>query len=125
MSNFLQSGLQDVFVLKDSGECVYHKEFGNESTRLKSDGTIVSSLLSTIGLFAESVDSAARSFETANFRFVYHKKDDFLYVARTTKNVPASDIMEKLSTKSQTIYWYATDFDLGYIRNILGIPSRR
>lgn len=79
--------LLNIYVLRNSGECVFHNEYtNNEDSKVKSDSTIMSSFLSAIEMFANDVDTGADMLETTNYRFVYHKKDDFIYVARTKKN---------------------------------------
>ncbi len=76
--------LLNIYVLKNSGECVYHNEYSS-SEKIQSDATIMSSFLSAIEMFSNDVDTGADMLETTNYRFVYHKKDDFIYVARTKK----------------------------------------
>lgn len=82
--------LLDIYILRESGECVYHNEYGDQDNTIKSDSTIMSSFLSAIEMFSNDVDTGADMLETANYRFVYHKKKGFIYVARTKKGTDPS-----------------------------------
>ena len=60
----------------------------------------MSSFLSAINAFAQNVDTGTKLLETDNFRFVYHKNAEYIYVARTEKGTNAEVIESKLDTIS-------------------------
>jgi hypothetical protein len=90
--------------MRSSGECVYHQSYNREkqnSDESTVDGTVMSSLLSTVEIFSTNVDQGgAKMLETANFRFIYHKNDDFIYVARTIRDADPDRINQVLTTVS-------------------------
>ncbi|MCY3410364.1 MAG: hypothetical protein INQ03_01895 [Candidatus Heimdallarchaeota archaeon] len=94
--------LLNVYVLRDSGECVYHQEYAQQEDKVQSDSTIMSGFLSAIEMFSNDVDTGADHLETNNYRFVYHKQNEFIYVARTKKHVDPkiySEGLAKIATK--------------------------
>ncbi|MHA2503441.1 MAG: hypothetical protein ACXAE3_11300 [Candidatus Kariarchaeaceae archaeon] len=97
-----EEGLRDVFIMRDSGECVYHQSY-EETDRLEADGTLISSFLSTIEAFSSNVDVGAKLLETANNRFVYHRSGEFIYVARTQMDANADEIATVLNNVSQEV----------------------
>lgn len=93
-------GLKDFYVLRESGECVFHKSYTSEADKIEADGTLMSSFLSAINAFAQNVDTGTKMLETDNFRFVYHKNAEYIYVARTEKGTNAELIESKLDAIS-------------------------
>ena len=102
MNPYEDSGLRDVFIMRDSGECVYHQSYA-EKNKLNADGTHISSFLSTSEAFSSNVDVGAKMLETENYRFVYHRLNDFIYVARTEKNVQPDSISSVLKLVSMEV----------------------
>ncbi len=100
--------LNDVFVIHENGYCLFHESYG--SSDFEVDGVVISGFLSAIDTFAHNWDSGARKLETDNFRLIYHRKDDLIYVARVPRTIDEETIvnflqeismkMEKLIPKS-------------------------
>ncbi len=80
----LDNGLKDIFVLRYSGECVFHHAYSQED-QIEPDQAIMSSFLSAIESFSSEVDKGTEILEMTESRFIYHRQNDFIYVARTNK----------------------------------------
>lgn len=120
MNEYL-SGLKDLYVLKDTGECVYHKTYGEE--KLEADQTIMSSFLSAIDTFSANVDLGAKILETTNNRFVYHKSGEWLFIARTEKSVNPEEIADKLGKISSVVdTWIPSKWD-GNVKIFQGVST--
>lgn len=100
------SDLLNVYVLRDSGECVFHQEYGDSADQVKSDSTIMSSFLSAIEMFSNDVDTGADMLETTNYRFVYQKNNHFIYVARTKKAIDPEFYSERLKNIGERMSKY-------------------
>ena len=107
----LGEGLEDVFVLRETGECVFYENY-SEQNKLMADETIISSFLSAIESFSSEVDKGTSMLETMNYRFVYHRNNDYLYVARTQKNVSSNYVASKLDKISHIVQeWVPKEWD--------------
>jgi hypothetical protein len=118
-------GLKDFYVIRDSGECVYHQSYVMENDKIEADQTIMSSFLSAIETFSSNVDLGAKMLETTNNRFIYHKdpKSEWLFVARTEKTVNPEDISSKLGTISGIVNsWLSKKFD-GNVKIFQGVSN--
>ena len=97
-------GLKDLYVLRDTGECVFHQNYAEKGdTHDQPDQTIMSSFLSAIETFSANVDNGTSMLETTNYRFVYHRNQDYLYVARTKKSLNPSYVYSKLNRISEKV----------------------
>ncbi|RMG28054.1 MAG: hypothetical protein D6732_19255 [Methanobacteriota archaeon] len=104
----LANFLNDVFVIHENGYCLFHESYGNSD--FKVDGVVISGFLSAIDSFTHNWDSGARKLETDNYRLIYHRREDLIYVARVPRTVDEETIfnflqeismkMEKLVPKS-------------------------
>ena len=112
IENHNQNGLKDFYVIRESGECVFHKSYIKDFDRLDADQTIVSSFLSAINTFSTNVDLGAKMLETHRSKFVYHKNGQWLFVARTEKSVNSDLISNKLDKIStQVNNWLPSQWD--------------
>ncbi len=91
--------LQDLYVIKNTGECLYHKSF----TENTFDPAIVSSFLSAISMFSENLNEEAHLLETRSFRFVYHSLGELILVARVSRETPVHLVEEKLEQIAQSL----------------------
>ncbi len=101
--------LKDIFILRYTGECVYYQNYDNGES-VQADQNLMSSFLSAIEIFSSEVDNNTEVLETTNYRFVYHRKEDFIYVARTGKKVNPSYISNKLKKVSNEVKKFIPEF---------------
>ncbi len=92
LSKLWVSMFQDLYVIKETGECLFHKAYGPT----KYDPTIVSSFLSAVSLFSANFDDDTRLIETKSSRFVYHRVDEIIVVARVSRDIPVHKVEETL-----------------------------
>lgn len=97
------NGLKDIFIMKDSGECVFHQKM-SKTDDVEADQTVMSSLLSAIEIFSVNIDNGgAQMFETQNYRFIYHRNNSWIYVARANKDVSPTYITKAFSNVSEKV----------------------
>lgn len=114
-------GLKDLYVLRETGECVFHQSYSKNEDKIQADETIMSSFLSAIETFSVNVDNGTSILETTNFRFVYHRKEDYLYVARTEKRMNPNYVYQRLSQISEEVNkWVPKKWD-GSVKVFQGI----
>ncbi|MDH5403161.1 MAG: hypothetical protein OEZ01_16675 [Candidatus Heimdallarchaeota archaeon] len=122
--NSINEGLKDLFIMRDSGECVYHKNFVNNiEEKLEFDGSLMSSFLTAIESFSCNVDQGAKMLETANYRFVYHRKGEYIYVARVENKTDPSKISHTLSNISTGMLNYIPTVWTGSVESFKNVDS--
>lgn len=94
----LSQFLNDIFVITEHGHCLFHESYGKSD--FKVDGVVISGFLSAIDSFTHNWDSGARKLETANFRLIYHRNDDLIYIARIPRSVDEGMIFDFLKEVS-------------------------
>ncbi|MHA2098927.1 MAG: hypothetical protein ACW99A_09585 [Candidatus Kariarchaeaceae archaeon] len=116
-------GLKDLYVLRDTGECVFYQNYSDSADQPAADEVIISSFLSAIETFSANVDNGTSMLETTNYRFVYHRKEEYLYVARTEKRLNPKDVYRRLNNISEEVNkWAPKKFD-GSIKIFQGISG--
>ncbi|OLS20583.1 MAG: hypothetical protein HeimC2_36660 [Candidatus Heimdallarchaeota archaeon LC_2] len=122
--NLNDMGLKDLYVLRDTGECVFHQNYTEKNdSQNQPDQTIMSSFLSAIETFSANVDNGTSMLETTNYRFVYHRNQDYLYVARTKKSLNPSYVYNKLNRISEKVEtWLPKKWD-GSVKVFQGISG--
>ncbi len=119
--NLNDIGLKDLYVLRDTGECVFHQNYSETKEQVQADQTIMSSFLSAIETFSANVDNGTSMLETTNYRFVYHRNRDYLYVARTKKSLNPGYVYNKLNQISGKVEeWLPKKWD-GSVKVFQGI----
>ena len=107
----LRSMCQDLYVIKDTGECLYHKSNSSDSI----DPAIVSSFLSAVEIFGQNVDAGAKLLQTGNSKFVYHHLNDgMILVARVpiaSRTQQVEKILERLGKKIKQLGINLNNFD--------------
>ncbi|MFV2015799.1 MAG: hypothetical protein ACC656_10245, partial [Candidatus Heimdallarchaeota archaeon] len=108
---------------RDSGECVFHQSYSQNTDQSQPDEIIMSSFLSAIETFSSNVDNGTTMLETTNFRFVYHRKEDYLYVARTEKSLNPGYVYQRLNQISDKVNrWIPKKWD-GSVKVFQGISG--
>ncbi len=64
---FLKSMLHNIWIAKDTGECLFHKKYGS----IGHDENLITSFLSAIEIFAQNVDEGCDFLQTKNYKFIY------------------------------------------------------
>ena len=59
--------LHNIWIAKDTGECLYHKKYGS----IDHDENLITSFLSAIEIFAQNVDNGCDFLQTKNYKFIY------------------------------------------------------
>jgi hypothetical protein len=71
--------LHNIWIAKDTGECLYHKKYGS----IDHDENLITSFLSAIEIFAQNVDKGCDFLQTKNFKFIYATSDQLVSVVCT------------------------------------------
>lgn len=79
---FLKSMLHNIWIAKDTGECLYHKKYGS----IDHDENLITSFLSAIEIFAQNVDEGCDFLQTKNFKFIYATSNQLVTVVCTDCN---------------------------------------
>ncbi len=77
--------LNDIFIIHENGYCLHHESYGDSNFEV--DGVVISGFLSAIETFSSSLDKGAKKLETTNYKFLYHRFKDLIYIARVPKNI--------------------------------------
>jgi len=99
MTKSALESIQELYVVKDSGICLYHTKFNKE--RSEVDETIVSSFLSAIETFSNNIATNVNRLAMKDFEFVYHREDELIYVAKLENGMDAERIIKSLETVSK------------------------
>ncbi len=95
--------LQDIYILSESGVTVFHRVFDE-----KLDEQLFGALMSAINSFAEELSKGGlSSFELKDKRFTIKKRNHFIFIASSSKNVKpkkASEEIENIVEKFFKIY---------------------
>jgi len=78
-SVFLKSMLHNIWIAKDTGECLYHRKYGS----IDHDENLITSFLSAIEIFAQNVDEGCDFLQTKNYKFIYATSDQVVTVICT------------------------------------------
>ncbi len=87
-SIFLKSMLHNIWIAKDTGECLYHKKYGS----IDHDENLITSFLSAIEIFAQNVDKGCDFLQTKNYKFIYATSNQLVTVICTDSNDEDTDI---------------------------------
>jgi hypothetical protein len=71
--------LHNIWIAKDTGECLYHKKYGS----IDHDENLITSFLSAIEIFAQNVDEGCDFLQTKNFKFIYATSNQIVTVVCT------------------------------------------
>ena len=74
--------LHNIWIAKDTGECLFHKKYGS----IDHDENLITSFLSAIEIFAQNVDKGCDFLQTKNFKFIYATSEQIVTVACTDRN---------------------------------------
>ncbi len=102
MTTSALESIQELYVVKDSGLCLFHTSFNGKT---EVDQTIVSSFLSAIETFSNNISTTVNRLAMKDFEFVYHREEDLIYVAKLANGVDAEEIsrtLEKVSKEFKT-----------------------
>ena len=59
--------LHNVWIAKDTGECLYHRKYGS----IDHDENLITSFLSAIEIFAQNIDKGCDYLQTTSYKFIY------------------------------------------------------
>lgn len=59
--------LHNIWIAKDTGECLYHRKYGS----IQQDENLITSFLSAIEIFAQNIDKGCNFLQTLSYKFVY------------------------------------------------------
>jgi hypothetical protein len=96
----LEEYIQDLYVVEDSGVCVYHSSISNDYDKV--DDTIVSSFLSAIETFSNNIQSNVNKLTMNDFEFIYHRDNKLLFVARIKNGIDEQgvfNLLKRISSK--------------------------
>jgi len=71
--------LHNIWIAKDTGECLYHKKYGS----IDHDENLITSFLSAIEIFAQNVDEGCDHLQTKNYKFIYATSNQIVTVICT------------------------------------------
>ena len=84
--------LQDIWILSDAGTVVFHRVYDE-----KMDTQLFGALMSALNSFAEEIAQGGLSnFDLSDMHFTIMKKNDFLFVANSSKKTKAKKVEEEL-----------------------------
>ncbi|MHA1630579.1 MAG: hypothetical protein ACTSXO_06180 [Candidatus Heimdallarchaeota archaeon] len=72
-------GLKQIWILEESGTCLFHKKYDNNT----NDENLVSGFLSAVNSFVGIFDVEIKWIETNKFRFVFKMSNHIIFVACT------------------------------------------
>ncbi|MHA1198584.1 MAG: hypothetical protein ACTSQF_04450 [Candidatus Heimdallarchaeaceae archaeon] len=75
----MKSMLHNIWIAKDTGECLFHKRYGS----IDHDENLITSFLSAIEIFAQNVDKGCDFLQTKNYKFIYSTSDQIVSVICT------------------------------------------
>ena len=84
--------LHNLWIAKDTGECLFHKKYGS----IDHDENLITSFLSAIEIFAQNVDSGCDLLQTKNYKFVYVTGTNTVTVACVDVDDDESDVRKDL-----------------------------
>ena len=59
--------LHNIWIAKDTGECLYHRKYGS----IDHDENLITSFLSAIEIFAQNIDKGCDYLQTTSYKFIY------------------------------------------------------
>jgi len=89
---YLTSMLHNLWIAKDTGECLFHKKYGS----IDHDENLITSFLSAIEIFAQNVDVGCDLLQTKNYKFIYVTGTNTVTVACVDVNDDESDVRNDL-----------------------------
>lgn len=105
--------LQDIYILTNSGVVLFNRVF---DPQIKTQ--LFGALMSALNSFAENLaEGGLSNFELSNKRFVIMKKNDFLYVANSSKKVKPKRVVEQLEKVAKKFFelypleWFKNEWD--------------
>lgn len=84
--------LHNIWIAKDTGECLYHKKYGS----IDHDENLITSFLSAIEIFAQNVDNGCDFLQTKNYKFIYATSNQIVSVICTDSKDEDSSIRRDL-----------------------------
>lgn len=75
-------GLNQIWILQESGTCLFHKKFDNNT----NDENLISGFLSAVNSFVNSFGDEIKWIETNKNRFVFKMTESIIFVACTTND---------------------------------------
>ncbi len=94
ISVLLNSMLHNLWIAKDTGECLFHRKYGS----IEHDENLITSFLSAIEIFAQNIDSGCDFLQTKSFKFIYTTGDQTVTVACIDSDDDESSIRQDLLT---------------------------
>ncbi len=64
---FMKLMLHNLWIAKDTGECLFHRKYGS----IEHDENLITSFLSAIEIFAQNIDQGCDFLQTSSYKFVY------------------------------------------------------
>ncbi len=95
--------IHNVWIAKESGECLFHRRYGN----ITAEENIVTSFLSAMDSFASEFAGAAVSFKTTNYRFFFRS-------IKGAKLIVASDAEDTEAPIRRSMDIIANTVDMSY-----------
>ena len=105
--------LQDLWILTSSGVVLFNRVFDKQ---MKTQ--LFGALMSALNSFAEKLaEGGLSNFELSNRRFIIMKKNEFLYVANSSKKVKEKKVIVQLETVAKKFFelypveWFKNEWD--------------
>ncbi len=105
--------LQDIYILTSSGVVLFNRVF---DPQIKTQ--LFGALMSALNSFAENLaEGGLSNFELSDKRFVIMKKNDFLYVANSSKKVKPKRVVDQLEVVANKFFelypveWFKNEWD--------------
>ncbi|MBD3341603.1 MAG: hypothetical protein GF353_21035 [Candidatus Lokiarchaeota archaeon] len=99
--------VKDLWILKSSGIVLFHRVYHE-----RVDPNLFGALMSALNAYAsELADGGLSSFELHNQRYTFMKKDDFIFIANSSRKVKEKRILSELEEISKKFFdSYPNDF---------------
>ena len=92
--------LHNIWIAKDTGECLFHKKYGS----IGHDENLITSFLSAIEIFAQNVDEGCDFLQTKNYKFIYATAKQTVIVVCTDCNDEDTAVREDLKRIQDEFY---------------------
>ncbi|MHA1223967.1 MAG: hypothetical protein ACTSP3_12105 [Candidatus Heimdallarchaeaceae archaeon] len=89
--------LHNIWIAKDTGECLYHRKYGS----INHDENLITSFLSAIEIFAKNIDRGCDFLQTSSYKFVYTTGENTVTVACIDRNDDEKNIRNDLEIIQQ------------------------
>ena len=86
--------LHNLWIAKDTGECLFHRKYGS----IEHDENLITSFLSAIEIFAQNIDKGCDFLQTSSYKFVYTTGKNTVTVACIDNGDDESLVRQEISS---------------------------